>query len=79
MHYLLHTEGGVAGGDPPLLVLGERVEHAVVRVDRGQSVLGQLVVHHLDDLLHPVFIVSPVTRNLRMGQETNSNQFNCAV
>ena len=69
----------MAGCNASLLLLGEGVEHAVVRVDRGQPVLGQLVVHHLDNFLHPVFIVCPVTRNLRIGQETTLNRFSCTI
>ena len=48
---------------PPLGV-SEGVEHAVVRVDRGQPVLGQLVIHQLDNFGHSCFIVTPVTDNL---------------
>lgn len=63
----------MASSDSPPLVLGEGVEHAVMRVDGGQSVLRQLVIHHLDDLTHAVIIVGPVASNLR-GEEGGRGQ-----
>ena len=58
----------MASCDAPLLLLGEGVEHAVVRVHRGQPVLGQLLVHHLHNLTHAILVVGPVTGNLRGGE-----------
>lgn len=65
--YLLDTERGVACSNAFFLFLCERVEHAVMRVDGGQAVLGQLVVDHLHYFLHPVLVVCPITRNLRIN------------
>lgn len=49
-------------------VVGEWVEHAVVRVHRGQAVLVQLVSHDANQLLHPFVIVCPVANNLEMEE-----------
>ena len=42
----------------------QRVEHAVVRVHGGQTVLLELFGYDGHQTLHPVFIVGPVTYNL---------------
>ena len=47
------------------------VEHAVVGVDRGQTVLGQLILHDVDQSLHPGTVVCPVTHNLSTANQTS--------
>ena len=52
------------GGNALSLRVREWVEHAVVRVDGGEPVLLQLLLHHLYDLQHPGVVVGPVTDDL---------------
>ena len=47
--------------------VGERVQHAVVRVHRGQPVLVQLVGHDAHQLFHALVVVCPVTDDLGGG------------
>lgn len=44
----------------------QRIQHAVVGVNRGQAVLFQLVSHNANELFHALVVISPVTHNLRM-------------
>lgn len=43
----------------------ERVEHAVVWMNGGQTVLVQLVSHDAHKLLHSLVVIRPVTHNLK--------------
>ena len=54
----------MAGGDALALAVGQGVEHAVVGVDGGEAVLGQLVVYQQHYLGHASIVVRPVTHNL---------------
>ena len=45
-------------------LVGQRVQHAVVRVHRGQAVLLQLVTNNRDNLEHTLIIVAPIAHNL---------------
>ena len=58
--------------NPLALDIGEWVEHAVVRVHGWQSVLGQLVIHQLHNLVHASIIVTPITDNLKHIQKYNN-------
>ena len=62
---LLEAELGVAVGDGLAELVRERVEHGVVRVHRGQTVLLQLVCHDRDEGLLPRRVVGPVTHDLK--------------
>ena len=42
----------------------DRVEHAVMRMNGGDAVIGQLVVSDLDEHLHSAFIVRPIADQL---------------
>jgi len=44
--YLLHAQSGVTVGDPSSLLIGQRVEHTVMRVHGRQAILGQLICHY---------------------------------
>ena len=57
LSYLLETEQCMSGGNALSLGRRKRIEHAVVGVNRGEAVLRQLVLHHLDNLLNPSIIV----------------------
>lgn len=43
----------------------QRVQHAVVRMHRGQTILVKLISHNAHQLFHSLIIISPVTDNLR--------------
>ena len=46
----------------------------MVRVDGGEPILLQLLLHHLHDLLHPGFVVGPVADDLEgCGEGDNTN------
>ena len=62
---LLKTELGMAAGDGFPELVGEWIEHRVVRVHRRQTVLLQLVSHDRDQRLAPVRVVRPVADDLR--------------
>ena len=62
---LLEAELRVAVGDGLPELVGERVEHRVVRVHRRQTVLLQLVRHDAHQSLAPVRVVRPVADDLR--------------
>ena len=64
--HLFLAEGGVFSGYALSLCVCKRIEHAVVRVDRWQSILSQLVVDELHNLGHSCLIVTPVTDNLHV-------------
>ena len=53
------------GCDALALLVCQRVEHAVVGVNGRQSVLGQLTLYDLDQLLHTMVVVRPVAHNLQ--------------
>lgn len=59
------------GSNASSLSVGEGIEHAMMRVDRGQSVLGQLVIDKLNNLGHSCFIITPVTNNLYIAIKHN--------
>lgn len=61
---LFQAEHGMSGCNSFPLCIRERVEHTVVRVDRGKSVLSQLIIHQLNYLCHPRLVVGPVTYDL---------------
>ena len=66
---LLKTELGVSASNCFPEVVRQRVEHRVMRVDRGQPVLLQLVCNYVHNLLHPPAVVRPVADNLKtMGK-----------
>lgn len=76
--HLLRTELGMLGGDGQPRLVFQGIEHGVVGMHRGQSLLAQLIVHDGHQPLHPampgsvyqrddrlpVVIVRPVTDNL---------------
>ena len=55
----------MASSYPLPLFGGERVEHGVVRMDRWETILGQLLINQVHYLLHTTLIVAPVTHNLK--------------
>lgn len=63
--YFLQTECRVTRGDALALGVREGVEHAVMGVHAGKSVLLQLVLHYGHEALHPVVVVRPITRDLQ--------------
>lgn len=70
--YLVQAKVSMALGDCLAEVVGERVEHAVVRVNRRQAVLVQLVSHDANQLFHSLVVVCPVTHNLEKGEEAKN-------
>lgn len=70
--YLLQAEVGVPGGDAFALGVCQRVQHAVVRMHRGQTVLLQLVLHNLHQLLHALVVICPITHNLHTPAQAHN-------
>ena len=68
--YLLKAEGGVASGNALALSMSEWIEHRVVRMNARQSVLVQLILHYVNQLLHPTVILRPVTDYLPATRHT---------
>lgn len=62
--YLVQTQVAMALGNGLAETVGERVQHAVVRVHRRQAVLVELVGHDAHQLLHALVVVCPVTDDL---------------
>lgn len=70
--YLIQTKVSVSLGDSLAEAVRERVQHAVMWVHWGQTVLLQLVGHNAHKLLHPFIVVSPVTHNLRNDKQVQN-------
>lgn len=64
---LLDAQLRVAVGDGLPEIVAQRVEHRVVRVNRRQPVLLQLVGHDVDEGLHAGRVVGPIADNLRQN------------
>lgn len=73
---LLLTQGGMACGNALPLRVGEWIQHAVMRMNRGKSVLGQLLINQLYYLGHAGLVVTPVTDDL--GRE-HSQSHTCVA
>ena len=68
---LLQTERSVASGYPFPLRVSQRVKHAVMRMDRWETVLRQLVGDNLNDTGHAGLVVRPVADDLEtVGEVT---------
>jgi hypothetical protein len=63
--YLFQAESSMASSNTLPLLRGERVKHRVVRVDRRETILSQLLINQVHYLLHTTLIVTPVTHNLK--------------
>jgi len=54
----------MTGRDALALGMTQRVQHAVVGMDGRKTVLVQLILHNVNELLHPSVVVRPVTDDL---------------
>jgi len=54
----------MSGRDALALGMTQRVQHAVVGMDGRKTVLVQLILHNVNELLHPRIVVRPVTDDL---------------
>ena len=68
---LLDAELGVPVGDGLSEIVAQRVEHRVVRVNRRQPVLLELVGHDVHEGLHPGRVVRPVADDLGDNESHN--------
>lgn len=55
----------MAVGNGPAVLMGQRVQHGVVGVHRGQAVPLQLLPDNGHQLLHACVVVCPVTHDLQ--------------
>lgn len=62
--YLVQTQIAMSLSNSLPKAVRKGIQHAVMRVDRRQSVFLQLISHNANQLLHPFIIVCPVTDNL---------------
>jgi len=64
----------MTGGDALALGMTQRVQHAVVWMDGRKSVLVQLILHDVDQLLHPSIVVRPITDDLTHNKTVSDNK-----
>jgi len=72
--YLLKTKGCMPGRNAFTLGMTQRIEHAVMRVNWRKTVLVQLVLYDVDQFLHPIIILRPITDDLRRQHQPISSQ-----
>ena len=67
--YLFNTQVCMAGCNCFTIIMRQRVEHRMVRVNRRQPIAFQLLANDVNQSFHSCIVVGPVTDDLQtMGQ-----------
>ena len=67
----------MSGSDALALGMTQRVQHAVVGMDGRKTVLVQLILDNVNELLHPSVVVRPVTDDLTTTTTTHQHNQRC--